>query len=777
MALESDKTTEARRKALRNGEEDPVVVAQRFLNIYRQMHILSPERKEGFNKMLLELSPEIRGLFSSLPGGAMLQDYADDLAEKKGVAKSVHDTKPTGMSEEAHQQAQILATALAKAQAQVQPQPQPQPQVQAQPQVVSGANGAGIVAAPSKLSLDKDFAAEFAKIIGGLIEEQTSTQKEGLDKLTADLSKVQLHLAQSMKESREEQRQEINTLCKTIVESSKIGAVLQSRELKNLCQTITENYRIEREEQHQEISALCQTIAQSQNSINTSLAAFSQTFPSKASFSDNAAPNDAVAQKLIEVVLEGQKQLNLRLDKVETTSLNRANDNKELIAAFEKSQTEVIKSLSNINIGTSNVSKFEANDEKLLKLIGDSQEKLVQAVLSANIQQNNTSQANNNANNIQINTTDNSAQMLLLVDKISALQAANEQNLEKAISKAIKEQSKLYDRISARQTKELAEILAQSLKEISLPVYNVAPQSYNQNQPEFVRGSASLNNVAEDSYESADYNSDIVNEENISENVNAFTPQETEEETSIPEPKIEEIVAADTFSEEEPPVKKKKKKKKKKKQTDETVNNLLSETQEEDILPLDDIISEMPQPKFLEETSPVEGTISAELSSQEEAKSDSPSPFKTDKVDDILPPEDKEEKVLQEEQLINSEETSEERADITQDSSISSNSEDWGFSPVLEKPLTSADNSNDNEDEDWEWVYVDDEPEEIPYMEAIGDNSYICSSDLYGQEKVVDDNPPIYQTAPLEISDRFHIFDNTDDNDFVDPYQNSVLKD
>ena len=78
MALESDKTTEARRKALRNGEEDPVVVAQRFLNIYRQMHILSPERKEGFNKMLLELSPEIRGLFSLFPGGAMLQDYADE---------------------------------------------------------------------------------------------------------------------------------------------------------------------------------------------------------------------------------------------------------------------------------------------------------------------------------------------------------------------------------------------------------------------------------------------------------------------------------------------------------------------------------------------------------------------------------------------------------------------------------------------------------------------------------------------------------------------------
>ena len=92
MVLENDKTTEARRKAMRNGEEDPLVVAQRFLNIYRQMHIFSPERKEAFNKMLLELSPEIRGLFSSLPGGIMLQDYVDDLAEKNGVQKSVHSS-------------------------------------------------------------------------------------------------------------------------------------------------------------------------------------------------------------------------------------------------------------------------------------------------------------------------------------------------------------------------------------------------------------------------------------------------------------------------------------------------------------------------------------------------------------------------------------------------------------------------------------------------------------------------------------------------------------
>ena len=383
-----------------------------------------------------------------------------------------------------------------------------------------------VVVAPSKLSLDKDFATEFAKIIGGLIEEQTITQKEGLDKLTEDLSKTQLYLAKSMKEGREEQRQEISMLCKTIADSGKEGAALQSKELKNLCQTIADNYKAEREEQHQEIRALCQTIAESQNSINTSLAAFSNEVPSKGLPKDSYLPNDANTQKLIEVVLEGQKQLNLRLDKVEETSLSRANDNKELIAAFEKSQTEIIKSLSNINIGPSNVAKFETDNEKLLKLIGDSQEKLVKAILSTNIQQNNTSQANNNANNIQINTADNSAQILLLVDKIAALQAANEQNLEKAISKTIEEQSKLYDKISSRQTKELAEIFAQSLKGGNLPVYNVAPPAYSQNQEANAKETTNVFNNIDDDIR---YNS---NNEDVSENVNDFIFRKIEDISS-----------------------------------------------------------------------------------------------------------------------------------------------------------------------------------------------------------------------------------------------------
>ena len=479
MALEMDKTTEARRKALRNGEEDPVVVAQRFLNIYRQMHILSPERKEAFNKMLLELSPEIRGIFSSLPGGAMLQDYADELAEKSGVQKSVHSATAVNLNEDAHQQAKILATALAQAQSQAAP-------------------AAAAPAGTAKISFDKDFAGEFAKIMSGLIQQQTVMQKESLEKLALDLSKTQLFIAKNMKENKDEQRQdfkdlcqtiaagsqaarkeqqqEFGELCKVVAESFVSGKEEQRRELGALCQTIAETFRSGREAQSREIGELCKAVMQSQTALSASLSNLSRETPavSVAAAAPVAAPTEdmAAAKQLIEVVLEGQKQLNRRLDKVEELSAGKANDNKELIAAFEKSQSEIIKSLSKMQSGTT-VVKTEDNSEKLFKLLDKSQEKLIKSLVSANIWQNNSAQANNNtnANNIHINAADNSAQIMLLADKIASLQASNEKNLEKAIAKTIEEQGKLYDKISRRQTKELAEALTEALQNVPPPVY------------------------------------------------------------------------------------------------------------------------------------------------------------------------------------------------------------------------------------------------------------------------------------------------------------------
>ncbi len=70
------------------GEEDPLLVAQRFLNIFRQLHIFDQKRRDEFNSMILSQTPEIRGSFGLLPGGSVLQEYVDELEISKGIAKS-----------------------------------------------------------------------------------------------------------------------------------------------------------------------------------------------------------------------------------------------------------------------------------------------------------------------------------------------------------------------------------------------------------------------------------------------------------------------------------------------------------------------------------------------------------------------------------------------------------------------------------------------------------------------------------------------------------------
>ena len=98
-------------------EDDPIIIAQRFLNIFRQLHIFTDERKQAFNQMILEQPAEVRGMFSSLPGGGVLQQYVDDLEAQHGIVRSIPDAAPQVDYEE-EAKAKILATALAEANSQ-----------------------------------------------------------------------------------------------------------------------------------------------------------------------------------------------------------------------------------------------------------------------------------------------------------------------------------------------------------------------------------------------------------------------------------------------------------------------------------------------------------------------------------------------------------------------------------------------------------------------------------------------------------------------------------
>ncbi len=77
------------RKAAGQGgdkEEEPIIVAQRFLNIFHQLHVFDEEKREVFNKMILEQPPQVRNIFRQLPGGSVLLEYIDEIEGKEGVS-------------------------------------------------------------------------------------------------------------------------------------------------------------------------------------------------------------------------------------------------------------------------------------------------------------------------------------------------------------------------------------------------------------------------------------------------------------------------------------------------------------------------------------------------------------------------------------------------------------------------------------------------------------------------------------------------------------------
>lgn len=67
-------------------EEAPILVAQRYLNIYRQIHIFSKEKRDTFDDELLALPPQITEFFKRMPGGRLLVEHMEEVKTQRGIA-------------------------------------------------------------------------------------------------------------------------------------------------------------------------------------------------------------------------------------------------------------------------------------------------------------------------------------------------------------------------------------------------------------------------------------------------------------------------------------------------------------------------------------------------------------------------------------------------------------------------------------------------------------------------------------------------------------------
>lgn len=435
MVSEAD-IAEARRKALRNGEEDPLTVAQRYLNVYRQMHIFSQERKDEFDKSLLNLSPIIITVISSLPGGLTFQDYIDEVLSKAGREKSARDNTESEDSK-APSQPQILSNA----QANMQPQ-----------QIV-----APVMSGEAKLSMGKEFADEFAKIMTGIVAKQTIMQKDSLAKVAQDLGKTQLFIAKKLEDNKAERQAEMNELCKAIAQShtalstslATLGENFANQKQENSLVPIPSVERspeddvrlVEMITQSQErmmsgllarlpqavgvgnvnVTAasrsvdddvrLAEMIAQSQekvlsklleripqvtgSALNASTPVYTpQSSGSSANLEEMMALMTKSQEKLIATLAEKLPQMSAGITAAPVVSATRsADDDERLVEMITKSQEKLISSLidripsaeSKTNTSSELPHRTQDDDERLIRLITTSQESMIKSLIEKNV--------------------------------------------------------------------------------------------------------------------------------------------------------------------------------------------------------------------------------------------------------------------------------------------------------------------------------------------------------------------------------------------------------
>ena len=414
--------------AEKNKGEEPIVIAQRYLNIFRQLHIFDDARKASFNQKLLELPAEIRGMFANLPGGSTLQEYVHSLEKKAGISHEnvLPSSTATGASKEELSQAKILATALAEAQVQA------AAQMQAQAPIMTAAP-AGVAAAPSKIVADAAFAQEIAKALSAAIQHSDDNHRQEYVELVKAINASQEKIASLLTANR-----------------PVAGATVAPQEAAPQVMVAQGS--------SEDIAALTKAVNDSQMQMAKM---FLQFYNSKL-----ANPEKMVSAEITEAVTKAITDSQMQMAKM-----------------FLEHQDSIAAQMPVPAATTSDNVKVIDNSEAIIKAIGESQKEMAKLLMQNNMQSQ-SSASNNNANNIQINTAPNFPPLEDLVGGIVKAQseifrevAQNQtKELTSIIGLALKESQQISTKAIVEALKGFHEenlkfFETQAARTIAVPVY------------------------------------------------------------------------------------------------------------------------------------------------------------------------------------------------------------------------------------------------------------------------------------------------------------------
>ena len=155
------------------GDEDPLLVAQRFLNIFRQLHIFDQQRREEFNSMILALPPETRGTFGALPGGSLLQEYVDELEISRGLMRSSSSVPQPTLSTSAPSESKDSPLSRAKNAASA-----------------TTTNVASVITGEAKIVADASFAQVLSQSVSSALMSVNASQSSNLEKILSSFKET-----------------------------------------------------------------------------------------------------------------------------------------------------------------------------------------------------------------------------------------------------------------------------------------------------------------------------------------------------------------------------------------------------------------------------------------------------------------------------------------------------------------------------------------------------------------------------------------------------------
>ncbi|MBQ7632492.1 MAG: hypothetical protein IJS88_00050 [Alphaproteobacteria bacterium] len=88
QGISSELDEDAEFRGSKEDQEDLLLTAQRYLNIFHQIHIFKAAKRKEFDQQLLEMPEKIRHILSMLPGGRILLEHIAELEAQHGIFNS-----------------------------------------------------------------------------------------------------------------------------------------------------------------------------------------------------------------------------------------------------------------------------------------------------------------------------------------------------------------------------------------------------------------------------------------------------------------------------------------------------------------------------------------------------------------------------------------------------------------------------------------------------------------------------------------------------------------